>query len=46
MRAVKGNHKKAAKQAVHKHERVMHPGKPLTRLPNGSPSAKAKSRAK
>jgi len=27
--------KAAAKSAVHKHEREMHPGKPLTKLPGG-----------
>ena len=27
--------KKAIKQAVHKHEKSMHPGKPLTKLKKG-----------
>ena len=30
------NGKMAAKKAVHKHEKVMHPGKPLTKLPGRS----------
>jgi hypothetical protein len=35
MKTPNGNGKRAAKRAVHAHERQMHPGKPLTKLPNG-----------
>jgi len=38
------NGKKAAKAATHAHERNMHPGKPLTKMPfktNGKPNKKA-----
>jgi hypothetical protein len=33
---------KSSKKAVHKHERNMHPGKPLTKLPNGNGNGKKK----
>ena len=36
------NGKLAAKRAVHKHERGMHPGEPLTKLPNGGKGDKKK----
>lgn len=29
-----------AKKAVHKHEKSMHPGKPLTKLAKGGPTSK------
>jgi hypothetical protein len=31
---------KAVKKAVHKHEKKMHPGKPLTKLAKGGKAAK------
>jgi hypothetical protein len=31
--------KKVVKEAVHKHERTMHPGKPLTKLAKGGKTA-------
>jgi hypothetical protein len=36
------NGKKAAKTAVHKHERNMHPGKPLTKLADNNNNGKKK----
>ena len=38
MRTLK-NGKRAAARAVHQHERKLHPGKPLTRLPAKSGKA-------
>jgi hypothetical protein len=42
--------KEVAKKAVHKHERAMHPGKPLTKMAHGGkihkPAAHKKGKGK